>query len=71
VAYGTRDAEFGQRNAVEWADAWLKRLDAPWHIRLIEIQGGTHAASIGETYRQAMLWLFASEIPVSRKVAAP
>jgi hypothetical protein len=25
---------------------------------LFEIKGGTHAASIGEAYRVAMLWLF-------------
>jgi len=30
----------------------------PWAGRLFEIQDGLHAASIGESYRQAMVWLF-------------
>ena len=33
-------------------------LPAPWQVALIEIEGGTHAATIGEAYRRAMRWLF-------------
>ena len=44
------------RNLVE--NGWEQAADAPWDAHLIEIEGGTHAASIGEAYRQAMLWLF-------------
>nr|AAK28566.1 hypothetical protein [uncultured bacterium] len=59
---GSRDTELRRRNAVEWAQAWQDRADAPWQVKLFVIQGGTHAASIGEAYRQAMLWLFSKEV---------
>ncbi len=58
VASGTRDTAERRRVAREWADAWASRTDAPWRVEFIEIADGTHAASIGETYRRAMLWLF-------------
>ncbi|MEZ0471603.1 alpha/beta hydrolase [Luteimonas salinilitoris] len=61
VASGSRDTERRQRNAVEWTQAWSGRSDAPWQVALLPIEGGTHAASIGEAYRQAMLWLFRDE----------
>jgi len=31
-------------------------------VYLIELEGGTHAASLGAGYRAAMLWLFNREI---------
>ena len=62
IASGSRDTELRKSNAVEWAQAWQHRPDAPWQVKFSVIQGGTHAASIGETYRQAMLWLFSEHI---------
>ena len=62
IASGTRDTEQRQRNAVEWGTTWSSRADAPWAVKLIRLEGGTHAATIGETYRRAMLWLFEDEI---------
>lgn len=62
IASGTRDTELRQRNATEWSTTWSSRADAPWAVNLIKIDGGTHAATIGETYRRAMLWLFETEI---------
>lgn len=62
VASGTRDTELRRKNALEWTQTWKGRSDAPWDVRLFPIQDGTHAASIGETYRQAMLWLFRKNI---------
>jgi predicted alpha/beta superfamily hydrolase len=58
VASGTRDTVERRRVAREWADAWTSRADAPWRVGFFEIADGTHAASIGEIYRRAMLWLF-------------
>lgn len=56
---GTRDDSAARREgAREWQERWEGAADAPWNARLIELEGGTHAASIGEAYRQAMLWLF-------------
>jgi len=62
IASGTRDTEQRKRNAMEWGTTWSSRADAPWVVNLIKIEGGTHAATIGETYRRAMLWLFEAEI---------
>lgn len=62
IASGTRDTEQRQRNAVEWETTWSSHADVPWAVNLIRLEGGTHAATIGETYRRAMLWLFETEI---------
>lgn len=56
---GTRNDSAARRDgAREWHQHWEGSADAPWNTHMIEIEGGTHAASIGEAYRQAMLWLF-------------
>lgn len=62
VASGSRDTEERRRNAHEWTDAWRARPDAPWQVELFPIDGGTHSASIGETYRRTMLWLFRDDM---------
>ena len=64
IASGTRDTEQRQRNAIEWSTTWSSRDYAPWAVKLIKLEGGTHAATIGEAYRRAMLWLFETEIAV-------
>lgn len=59
---GTRDDSQVRRDgAHEWQARWEHAADAPWQGKLIELEGGTHAASIGEAYRQAMLWLWSRE----------
>ena len=56
---GTRDDSATRREGAKaWGERWEQAADAPWDAHLIEIEGGTHAASIGEAYRHAMLWLF-------------
>ena len=56
---GTRDESATRREGARaWRERWEQAADAPWDAHLIEIEGGTHAASVGEAYRQAMLWLF-------------
>lgn len=62
IASGTRDTEQRQRNATEWGTTWSSRANAPWAVNQIKIEGGTHAATIAETYRRAMLWLFEAEV---------
>lgn len=62
VASGSRDTDERRRNAREWTDAWRARPDAPWQVELFPIDGGTHSASIGETYRRTMLWLFRDDM---------
>ncbi|WP_395005195.1 alpha/beta hydrolase [Undibacterium sp.] len=66
IASGSRDTEQRQRNATEWGTTWSSRADVPWAVNLIKLEGGTHAATIGETYRRAMLWLFESEIAAGK-----
>jgi predicted alpha/beta superfamily hydrolase len=63
VASGARDTAERVRNAGEWSEAWGGRDDAPWQVQLVVLPEGTHAASIGEVYRRAMLWLFRDRIP--------
>lgn len=69
VASGSRDTDARMRNAVEWVAYWNARNDVPWEVKHFVIRDGTHAASIGETYRQAMTWLFREEI--ARAPATP
>ncbi|MCH6484566.1 esterase family protein [Pseudoxanthomonas sp. LH2527] len=64
VASGTRDTAERQRIARDWTTHWsAASMDAPWQVTLLMLQDGTHAATIGETYRRAMLWLFREDIP--------
>ncbi|MGY0651002.1 alpha/beta hydrolase [Luteimonas sp. A537] len=58
VASGARDTAERVRNATEWSATWQQRPDAPWEVELVVLAEGTHAASIGDAYRRAMLWLF-------------
>lgn len=58
VASGARDTAERVRNAGEWSATWKARPDAPWELELVVLPEGTHAASIGDAYRRAMLWLF-------------
>ena len=63
VVSGTRDTVERQRIAREWSAHWsTPSAGAPWQVAHMTLQDGTHAASIGEGYRRAMLWLFREEI---------
>ncbi|HRN62416.1 MAG TPA: alpha/beta hydrolase-fold protein [Luteimonas sp.] len=71
LASGARDTDARMRNAREWAAFWQPRPDRPWALRHEVLPGGTHAASIGEVYRQTMTWLFREEIEAARAAASP
>jgi uncharacterized protein len=58
VISGTRDTEERLRNGTDWVRHWASRPGAPWAVRQFVIEGGTHAASIGQAYRDVMVWLF-------------
>lgn len=63
VASGTRDTAERQRIARDWTTHWKAPSSAPpWQVTLLTMQDGTHAATIGESYRRAMLWLFREDI---------
>lgn len=57
VVSGTRDRPKLRADFLEWAKAWHGR-DAPWAVKAVSVEGGTHAANIGDAYRAGMLWLF-------------
>ena len=69
VAIGSRDTDFRQQLVQPWTEHWQSRADAPWRVRQLPIENGMHAASIGEVYRQAMLWLFQDEIAAAKTSA--
>jgi uncharacterized protein len=58
VASGSRDVPQLREDALRWSRAWQGRRDAPWAVRFVTIEGGTHAASIPAVYRAGMLRLF-------------
>ena len=58
VASGSRDRPQLRRDALAWFKAWKDRPKAPWRIRTITIEGGTHAADGPRAYRDGLLWLF-------------
>ncbi|MCD9004988.1 hypothetical protein LDO31_01815 [Luteimonas sp. XNQY3] len=66
VASGARDLPLRVRNAHDWVAFWQARDDRPWTLRLVDLPDGTHAASIGEAYRQAMTWVFQDDIAAAR-----
>jgi predicted alpha/beta superfamily hydrolase len=58
VASGSRDRDYLREAALEWKDQIAARDDLPWHTRFIDIEGGTHAANLGDAYRRAMKLMF-------------
>jgi predicted alpha/beta superfamily hydrolase len=58
VMSGTRDKKQRQIDARTWTEHWNTQTTKPWTVKLFPMESGTHAATIGESYRQAMLWLF-------------
>ena len=58
VASGTENNPKGRADALQWFAAWEKRTDAPWAVRPVTIQGGTHAANAGDAYRAGLRLLF-------------
>ena len=58
VTSGSRDRPALRESALQWFEAWTDRTDAPWAVRTVTIEGGTHAANSPDSYRIGMLWLF-------------
>ena len=57
VVSGTRDRPQIRSGTLEWFAA-REGKPAPWLLKRIELEGGTHAADMPNAYRQAMRWLF-------------
>lgn len=58
VSSGTRDHPGIRAEMLRWFALWQGRHDAPWTLKVVTIDGGTHAADIPNVYRAGMLWLF-------------
>lgn len=61
VASGSRDRPDLRAGALEWFTHWNARADRPWELNTVTIEGGTHAAEMGEVYSEGMVWLFRDE----------
>ena len=57
IATATQEDADRRKAAIDWLAAWQSR-KAPWTVRRIEIEGGTHAADLPNAYREAMRRLF-------------
>lgn len=57
VADGTKDDPELRPDTVAWESEWAHRA-GPWRLKIITIEGGTHAANLPDIYRRAMNWLF-------------
>lgn len=60
-ASGERDRAADREPALKWFDHWRTAPGKPWALRTETIENGVHAATIGEVYRQGIIWLFSSE----------
>lgn len=58
ITVGTQDTQLRQDFVKEWSTAWGKSQNAPWAVKEFVMDGGTHAATIAETYRQTLKWIF-------------
>ncbi|MEE4213049.1 MAG: alpha/beta hydrolase-fold protein [Parvularcula sp.] len=58
VASGSRDRDYLRETALQWRDQIASRDDLPWNTRFIDIEGGTHAANLGDAYRRAIKLMF-------------
>ncbi|MEX1222248.1 MAG: alpha/beta hydrolase-fold protein [Idiomarina sp.] len=58
ITIGTQDTQLRQDFVKEWSAAWKESESAPWQVKEFIMEGGTHAATIAETYRQTLKWLF-------------
>lgn len=58
VASGSHDREYLRAIALKWRDQIAAQDDLPWNTRFIDIEGGTHAANLGDAYRRAMKLMF-------------
>ena len=58
VASGSRDRDYLRGTALEWQDTIGARDDLPWRTEFLNVEGGTHAASIHRVYRDAMVLMF-------------
>lgn len=62
-ASGDRDRPQYREPALKWFKHWGAAPEKPWALKTVTIANGVHAASLGEVYRQGVVWLFEGEAP--------
>ncbi len=58
VTSGSNDRSNLRQSAFEWLDYVEAQKSLPWTVKVISIEGGTHAANSTDSYREGMNWLF-------------
>lgn len=58
VTSGSNDRPQLRASAFEWLDYVEAQKSLPWTVKVISIEGGTHAANSTDSYREGMNWLF-------------
>ena len=67
VTSGERERPNVRSDALEWFRVWDGRTDAPWEVKTLSIDGGTHAADSTNSYRAGMVWLFGRDAQGTRQ----
>jgi len=58
VSSGSKDYANLRKEALEWAEVWGQRSDAPWFVEFTTIENGTHSANSADSYRFGMNAIF-------------
>ena len=61
VTSGSRDYDYLRGTALQWGREVAGKPDLPWRAEFIDLAGATHAASVPQAYRAAMLKIFAQQ----------
>lgn len=61
VTSGSNDRPNLRQSAFEWLDFVEAQKSLPWAVKVISIEGGTHAANSTDSYREGMNWLFKNQ----------
>lgn len=61
VTSGSKDRPNLRQSTFEWRDHVEAQKSLPWAVKVISIEGGTHAANSTDSYREGMNWLFKNQ----------
>jgi len=61
VSSGTLDDPQFRQPAQEWIRHWNARIEKPWQLKTIDLEGHTHMSAPPAAFRQGMHWLFSGD----------
>jgi predicted alpha/beta superfamily hydrolase len=61
VTSGSRDYDYLRGTALQWRRDVAGKPNLPWRAEFVDLEGATHAASVPQAYRAAMLKIFAKQ----------